>query len=43
MIVAAVPPNVTVVALLKPVPEIVTEVLPVAGPSAGLTPVSTGT
>jgi hypothetical protein len=40
--VAAVPPNVTAVALVKPVPVRVTEVPPAAGPDVGEMPVTAG-
>ena len=40
--VAAVPPNDTVAPDAKPVPEMVTEVPPAAGPVAGLTPNTVG-
>ena len=40
--VAAVPPKVTAVAPVKPVPVIVTEVPPDVGPDAGVIPVKTG-
>ena len=39
---AAVVPNLTALAPVKPVPVIATEVLPVVGPEAGLTPVTVG-
>ena len=41
-LVAAVVPKSTAVAPVKPVPVIVTEVPPVKGPAAGLTPVTVG-
>src|SRR5690348_13635324 len=40
--VAAVPPNLTVAAAVKPVPVMVTTVPPAAGPDAGDTPVTVG-
>ena len=39
---AAVVPNLTALAPVKPVPVIATEVLPVFGPELGLTPVTAG-
>ena len=40
--VAEVPPNVTAVALVKPVPVIATEVTPASGPDVGEMPVTVG-